>query len=263
MPAANANRVLSGQYALVTGGSRGIGAAIATRLAKDGAAIVLSFAKNEAAAKKVVAAIKKAGGEAEAVHADLARPEGPRNLMAGYDAAFGRRHKERIDILVNNAGSAESGSVHETDPAKYVEMYEAMFALNVRSPVALVAAASRRMVKAKSGRIINIGSGLGERVPFGGVSLYAATKFAVNGLTRGWSRELGPLGVTVNGVQPGPVDTEMNPADGAMGEMQKGFTSLGRYGRPEEIAAAVAFVASPAASFMNGENLTVDGGWNA
>ncbi len=119
------------------------------------------------------------------------------------------------------------------------------------------------MTKAGGGRIINVGSGLGELVPLPNLALYAATKFAVRGLTKGWSRDLGATGVTVNNVQPGPIDTEMNPADGPMAEAQKKMTSAGRYGQPEEIAAAVAFLAGPEAGFINGESLTVDGGWAA
>ena len=255
------SNTLSGQYALVTGGSRGIGAAICKRLAADGAAVAVGFTHNEAAAKAVVAEITKAGGAAEAVHADLSRPEGPRNLVSAYDSAFGKKHAGQIDLLVNNAGVGGGANLKD-DSAKYAEAFDRVFAVNVRSPAVLVSLLSPRMTERKSGTIVNVGSCLGESVPIAG-ALYPATKFALAGLTRGWSRELGPLGIRVNGVQPGPVDTDMNPADGDGADQQRARTSLGRYGKPEEIAAAVAWLASPQSSFVSGEMLTVDGGTNA
>jgi 3-oxoacyl-[acyl-carrier protein] reductase len=253
------NQLLSGKLALVTGSSRGIGAAIAQRLASEGAAVLVHYSSSRNRADDVVAEIRKAGGEAEAIGGDLASREGPAALLGHIDAAFGGRFGGRLDILVNNAGTGEFGSLTESTD----EQFDKQFNLNVRAVYILAREAARRMTRAGWGRIINIGSGLGERVPMPGMALYCGTKFAVNGLTRGWSRDLGSTGVTVNSVQPGPVDTELNPADGPMSELQKKMTSVGRYGKPEEIAAAVAFLARPESAFINGENLTVDGGWNA
>jgi len=143
------------------------------------------------------------------------------------------------------------------------DFYDKRFNLNVRSLIALSKDAARRMIPQKWGRIINIGSCVGEAAPFAGATMYVATKFAVHGFTRGLSRELGASGITVNGVQPGPIDTELSPADGPNSEVAKKRTSVGRYGHVEEIASAVAFLAHPESAFINGENLTVDGGWNA
>lgn len=252
-------RPIDGKLALVTGSSRGIGAAIARRLAADGAAVLVHYGSSRDRADAVVREVRQAGGDAEAVGADLTRPDGPAGLIAQLDPAFGGRFAGRLDVLVNNAGTGRFGSL--TDATD--EEFDAQFNLNVRAVFQLSREAARRMTKAGWGRIITIGSGLGERVPLPGMALYCGTKFAVNGLTRGWSRDLGATGVTVNGVQPGPVDTELNPADGPMAETQKKLTSVGRYGKPEEVAAAVAFLASPESGFINGENLTVDGGWNA
>lgn len=165
----------------------------------------------------------------------------------------------RLDILVNNAGSVDRGMFLDSSD----QAYDRHFDLNVRPVVELSKDAAKRMVKAGWGRIINIGSAFGEAAPVGGVTLYIATKFAVHGFTRGLSRELGPTGVTVNGIQPGPIDTELSPENGPASEAMKKRTSVGRYGRAEEIASAVAFLAHPESAYINGENLTVDGGWNA
>ena len=254
---------LAGKLALVTGGSKGIGAAISRRLAADGAAVVLNYGKDADAAESLVDVIRSDGGRAEAIKADLGGDDGPPKLMAELDAAFGGAFAGRLDVLVNNAGTAAAGAVDETPPDEYLSTYDRLFALNVRAVVALTAAAAPRMKAAGWGRIVNIGSGGGERVSMGGITLYCATKFALAGLTRGWSRELGPHGVTVNAVQPGPIETDLNPSDGPGSDQMRAFTSLGRYGRPEEVAAAVAFLASPAASYLNGSTVNVDGGWNA
>jgi len=253
----NDSKPFSGKIALVTGGSRGIGAAIASRLAADGAAVVINYSRSEDAAKKIVDAIRLSGGQAEAVHADLSTPEGPRNCFAGLDAAFGKKYAGQLDILVNNAGISSVGTLVEcTD-----EDFDRVFAINVRAVFQLSREAARRMKS--GGRIITIGSILGEATPRAGQSIYDASKFAVAGFTRAWSRDLGPAGITVNAVHPGPIDTEMNPADGEGAEVQRAMTSVGRYGRPEEIAAAVAYLASPEAAFVNGERLMVDGGVSA
>lgn len=219
----------------------------------------MHYGSSREKAEAIVSEIKEAGGEAESVRADLTKLEGPGELIEQVDEAFGHKYAGRLDILVNNAGTAESSSlIDSTD-----EQFDKQFNLNVRAVYQLTREAARRMTKSGWGRIINIGSGLGERVPIPGMALYCGTKFAVNGLTRGWSRDLGATGVTVNNVQPGPVDTELNPADGPMSDMQKKMTSVGRFGRPEEIAAAVAFLARPESAFINGESLNVDGGWAA
>jgi 3-oxoacyl-[acyl-carrier protein] reductase len=254
------SKPLLNKLALVTGSSRGIGAAIAQRLAADGASVIVNYAASPQRADKVVQAIRQAGGEAEAVGADLSHADGLKSLIANIPTAFGGRFDGRLDILVNNAGTVEFGPFLESSE----QSYDKHFNLNVRALIELSKDAAARMVKAGSGRIVNIGSAFGEAAPLPGVTLYIATKFAVHGFTRGLSREVGSAGVTVNGVQPGPINTELSPDDGGpAAETMKKLTSVGRFGKPEEIAAAVAFLASPQASFINGENLTVDGGWNA
>ena len=252
-------RSLEGKFALVTGSSRGIGAAIATRLAAEGAAVLVHYSASRGRAEVVATAIREAGGEADLIAADLAATGGPAALIAQLDATFGGRFKGRLDILVNNAGTGRFGGIAEASD----EDFDLQFNLNVRAPFVLAREAARRMTAAGWGRIINVGSCLGEKVPMPAMSIYCATKFAINGFTRGWSRDLSGGGVTVNSVQPGPIDTELNPADGPGADAQKKMLSVGRYGKVEEIAAAVAFLAQPEAAFITGENLTVDGGLNA
>ncbi|AXC09980.1 3-oxoacyl-[acyl-carrier protein] reductase [Acidisarcina polymorpha] len=248
------------KVALVTGSSRGIGAAIAIRLAADGAHVVVNYAASPARAEQVVAEITRAGGHAEAVHADLSTLEGTKTLVESVSTVFGGKFGGCVDILVNNAGTAEYGPFLESSEDSYDKHYD----LNVRSMISLTKALAPRMIEAKWGRIINIGSRLGEGAPVAGLAIYVSTKFAVHGFTRALSRELGATGVTVNSVQPGAIDTEMSPDDGGpAAQMMKKLMSVGRFGRPEEIASAVAFIASPDSAFINGENLTVDGGWNA
>jgi 3-oxoacyl-[acyl-carrier protein] reductase len=250
---------LENKVALVTGSSRGIGAAIAIRLAAEGASVIVNYAANPARAEAVVNEITKTGGHAEAVEADLGTREGIKILIAATDKAFGGKFNGRLDILVNNAGTVAIGPFLDSDH----QSYDNQFNLNVRPVIELSKDAAKRMVKVGWGRIINIGSAFGEAAPLGGVSLYIATKFAVHGFTRGLSRELGATGVTVNAVQPGPINTELSPEDGPASDVMKKRTSVGRYGKVEEIASAVAFLANPESAFINGENLTVDGGWNA
>ena len=250
---------LEHKLALVTGSSRGIGAATAIRLAADGASVIVNYAASPARAEAVVEEIRKAGGEAEAVGADLSTLDGPKTLSAAIDTAFGGKFGGRLDILVNNAGTVEFGPFLESSD----ESYDIHFNLNIRAPIALAKDAAKRMVKVKSGRIINISSAFGEAAPLPGVTLYIATKFALSGFTRGLSRELGSSGITVNGVQPGPIDTELSPESSPNAGPMIALTSVGRFGRVHEIAATVAFLAHPDAAFINGENITVDGGWNA
>jgi 3-oxoacyl-[acyl-carrier protein] reductase len=250
---------LAGKLALVTGSSRGIGAAIVKRLAADGAIVLIHYGTSQDRAQAVMEEIRQAGGQVECVAADLNRHDGPQKLIEQIDQAFGGKYAGRLDVLVNNAGTGAFGTLLDATD----EDFDKQFNLNVRAVFQLSREAARRMTKTGWGRIINIGSGLGEAVPMPGMALYCGTKFAIRGLTKGWSRDLGSTGVTVNAVQPGPIDTDLNPATGPMSEAQKKLTSVGRYGQPAEIAAAVAFLAGPEAGLINGECLTVDGGWNA
>ncbi|BAO90313.1 SDR family NAD(P)-dependent oxidoreductase [Caballeronia cordobensis] len=253
-------QALKGKLALVTGASRGIGAAIAARLARDGASVIVHYASSPARAESVVKEIRDAGGEAEVFGANLSQPEGIKSLIESMSGAFGGRFEGRLDILVNNAGTVEYGPFLDSSETSY----DTHFNLNVRAPIELAKDAAARMVVAGWGRIINVGSAFGEAAPLPGVTLYIASKFALRGFTRGLSRELGKYGVTVNAVQPGPIDTELAPQPGTKDHatMTK-LASVGRFGKPAEIAAAVAYLASPEAGYTTGESLTVDGGWTA
>ena len=247
---------LKGKVALVTGGSRGIGAAIAEALADDGADVAISYAASAAKADEVVAGLKKKGVRAAAFKADQGEAGGVRDLVAKVNKEFGR-----IDILVNNAGVFVLGEVQDQARGNSVEDFDRMFAVNVGGVVSAVRAAVPHM--SEGGRIISIGSVVGEATPFPGAADYSATKAALLGYTRGWARDLGPKGITVNTVQPGPIDTDMNPDGGDFAAAQKAKTALGRYGTSEEVAAAVAFLASPEAAYITGSVITVDGGFNA
>ncbi|HET7211258.1 MAG TPA: 3-oxoacyl-ACP reductase family protein [Methyloceanibacter sp.] len=248
------SKKLSGKVALVTGGSRGIGAAIARSLADEGADVAISYAASAGKAESVVKDLKQRGVRAVALKADQAKAEEVEALVKAVVEQFGR-----LDILVNNAGVFVTGQVH--DSSNDVAEFGRQFAVNVGGVAAAVRAAAPLM--GDGGRIISIGSTLGEASPFPGIGDYSATKAAVIGYTRGWARDLGPRGITVNTVQPGPIDTDMNPDNGAFADTQKAATALGRYGKPEEVAAAVAFLASPGAAYITGTTLTVDGGFNA
>ncbi|MDY7013189.1 MAG: 3-oxoacyl-ACP reductase family protein [Cyanobacteriota bacterium] len=246
------NLPLKDKVALVTGGSRGIGAAICKTLAERGAHVVVNYASSANAAKQLVEQIQASGGKAIALQADM---NDATQVVSLFDRAESRSGK--VEILVNNAGTAEYGELAEiTD-----ELFDRQMNLNVRAVFVASREAARRM--AAGGRIINIGSTVGEAVPMPGMSVYCATKFAVAGLTRGWARDLGPKNITVNCVEPGPIDTDLNPADGEQADALKSRTALGRYGTPEEVAALVAFVASPEAGYLTGATLRVDGGWGA
>ncbi len=250
---------LFGKLALVTGASGLIGSAIATRLAADGAMVIAHYNSDAQGAEETVRGIESAGGKAAALRADLSLKDGPSDLFTRLDASFGGAYAGRLDILVNNAGifdAAEIGSI--TD-----EMFDRLFMVNVRAMFQLSREASRRMAVGKWGRIVNIGSVFGEASFGPGLSLYSASKFAVRGLTQGWSRDLGPSGITVNNVQPALIQKEPAPTEGAAYEAMEARTSVGRFGRASEVADAVAFLASPQSGFINGTSLAVDGGWNA
>jgi 3-oxoacyl-[acyl-carrier protein] reductase len=243
---------LSGKVAVVTGGSRGIGAAIAKRLAADGASVVITYSKGADAAASVVGAIERAGGRALAIQADAADADAVRNAIERTVETFGR-----LDVLVNNAGTVIPKRVEETTLADF----DRLFAVNVRGAFVATQAALKHMKS--GGRIIMIGSVNSERVYIPGMAPYSATKGAIKMFMQGLARELGASGITVNNVLPGPIDTDMNPASGDWAVGQKAMVPLDRYGRAEEVAALVAFVAGPESSYVNGANLAVDGGTNA
>ncbi len=243
---------LNEKVALVTGGSRGIGAAIAKRLAKDGAIVAITYAKDASAASAVVKAIQLDGGTAIAVRADATDVEAVKDAIEKTVATFGR-----LDVLVNNAGTAIPKTFEETT----VDEMDRMIDINVRGTLAATQAALKHLQS--GGRIIMIGSAVGERVLVPGLVAYAATKGAVKMFSQGLSREVASRGITVNNVQPGPIDTDLNPAAGEWATPQKAATALDRYGRVDEVAALVAFVAGPESSYITGANLTVDGGMNA
>jgi 3-oxoacyl-[acyl-carrier protein] reductase len=243
---------LTNQVALVTGGSRGIGAAIAKRLAADGATVAITYARDAKAASAVVEAIERGGGKAVAIQAEAADAEAVKSAVERTVKTFGR-----LDILVNNAGTAIPKPFEETT----LEEIDRMFNINVRGTLVATQAALRHMKT--GGRVISIGSCVGERNMTPGLTPYAATKGAVKMFTQGLAREVGGRGITVNNVQPGPIDTELNPAAGDWATPQIANTALGRYGHVDDVAALVAFVASPEASYITGANLTVDGGTNA
>jgi 3-oxoacyl-[acyl-carrier protein] reductase len=243
---------LEGKIALVTGGSRGIGAAIAKRLAADGAHVAITYAKDARAAGDVVKAIELGGGKAVAIQADAANVEAVRAAVDKTVATFGQ-----LDVLVNNAGTAIPKTFEETT----LEEMDRVIDINVRGTLATTQAALKHMKS--GGRIISIGSAVGDRVQTPGLVAYSATKGAVKIFTQGLSREVGGRGITVNNIQPGPIDTDLNPASGDWAVPQKAATALDRYGHVDEIAAAVAFIAGPESSYMTGSNITVDGGMNA
>lgn len=246
------SRKLEGKVALVTGGSRGIGAAIAKRLAADGASVAITYAKEAGAAAAVTKAIEQSGGKALAIQADAANADAVKAAVAKTVATLGS-----IDVLVNNAGTAIPNLFAETS----LEDIDRMMNINVRGMLVATQAALKDMKN--GGRIINIGSCVGERNMTPGLVAYAATKGAVKMFTQGLSREVGSRSITVNNVQPGPIDTDLNPAGGDWAAPQTANTVLGRYGTVDEVAALVAFVASPEAAYITGANLTVDGGTNA
>jgi len=243
---------LSDKTAFVTGGSRGIGAAIAKRLAADGASVAITYTKGGDAAAAVVKEIERAGGKAIAIQADATDAKAVSAAVERTVKTFGR-----LDILVNNAGTAIPKPFGEAT----LEELDRLIDLNVRGVFIATQAALKHL--RDGGRIISIGSSVGERMLTPGLAAYSATKGAVKMFTQGLSREVGPRGITVNNVQPGPIDTDLNPADGDWATPQIANTALKRYGHVEDVAALVAFVAGPDASYITGASLTVDGGTNA
>jgi 3-oxoacyl-[acyl-carrier protein] reductase len=243
---------LEGRVALITGGSRGIGAAIAKRLAADGANVAITYTKGADAAASVVKEIERAGGNAIAIQADATDADASQAAVEKTVSTFGQ-----LDVLVNNAGTAIPKSFEETT----LEELDRMIDINVRGTFIATQAALKHIKN--GGRIIMIGSCVGERNMTPGLAAYAATKGAVKMFTQGLSREVGSRGITVNNIQPGPIDTELNPAAGDWAAPQKALTVLNRYGTVDEVAALVAFVAGPEASYITGANLTIDGGTNA
>jgi 3-oxoacyl-[acyl-carrier protein] reductase len=246
------NRKLEGKIALITGGSRGIGAAIAKRLAADGANVAITYTKGADAAASVVKQIERDGGKAIAIQADAADAEAVNAAVEKTVATFGR-----VDVLVNNAGTAIPKKFEETT----LEEMDRMIDINIRGAFVATQAALKHMKD--GGRIIMIGSCVGERMMTPGLVPYSATKGAIKMFSQGLSREVGNRGITVNNIQPGPIDTELNPAAGEWAAPQKAATALNRYGSVDDVAALVAFVAGPEASYITGANLTVDGGTNA
>jgi NAD(P)-dependent dehydrogenase (short-subunit alcohol dehydrogenase family) len=243
---------LNGKVALVTGGSRGIGAAIAKRLAQDGADVALTYVSSPDKASAVAAEIKSLGRRSLAIKADSAD-------LAAMKAAVDRAAAElgRLDILVNNAGILGPSNFEDAT----VEEMNRLWAVNVQAPIVAIQAAVKHMTD--GGRVITIGSCLGERVAGPGMTLYSMTKAAVVGLARGLSRELGPRNITVNTVEPGPIDTDMNPADAEGADKQRRATSLGRYGTGDDVAAMVSHLAGDSGQFITGAAFLVDGGYAA
>lgn len=243
---------LLGKVALITGGSRGIGAAIARRLAADGASVALTYARSSDRAAAVVRDIEASGGRALAIEAD--------NLDAdAVEAAVAKAvdHFGRLDILVNNAGIFHAAPVQELTR----DDFEKTVAINLRAPFLASRAAASRL--GQGGRIVSIGSNLAVRVPGEGLSLYSLSKAALVGMTKGLARDLGPKGITVNVVHPGSTDTDMNPAGGPGADGQRALMAIPRFGDPADIAAMVAFLAGTQAPNVTGAEFTIDGGANA
>ncbi|GAA4589011.1 SDR family oxidoreductase [Actinoplanes octamycinicus] len=243
---------MQNRVALVTGGSRGIGAAVALRLAADGHDVAITFQRNTSRADEIVERIRQSGRRAVAFQADSADPDAVVAAVNGAAAAFGR-----LDILVNNAALFLAGPIDQVGP----DDLDRTVAVNIRAPFVAAQAAVRHLTA--GGRIINIGSNVAVRAAFPGFALYSMSKTALVGLTKALGRELGPRAITVNLVHPGATDTEMNPADGPMAGTINEVTALGHYADPADIAAVVAFLASPDACYVTGAAINADGGFTA
>ncbi len=246
------NTKLAGKVAFINGGSRGIGAAIARRLAQEGAAVVIGYGASSAAAEAVAAGIEAEGGKALAVQADASDAAALTRAIDEAAERFGR-----LDILVNSAGVLVLNPVGDFS----LEDFDRTVAVNVRAVFVASKAAAAHM--REGGRIINIGSTNAGRMPFQGGAVYAMSKSALTGLVKGMARDLGGRGITVNNVNPGPVDTDMNPADSDFAATMHGLMALPRHGRPGEIAGMVAYLASEEAAFVTGADLLIDGGFAA
>jgi 3-oxoacyl-[acyl-carrier protein] reductase len=246
------SKSLEGKIAFINGGSRGIGAATARRLASDGATVAIGFQNSAAAAQALVNDIQLAGGTAIAVKADATDSAALKLAIDSVAERYGR-----IDILVNSAGVLLMGPIDQFSLADF----DKTVAVNVRSVFVAAKAAAAHM--SQGGRIINIGSTNAGRMPFPGGAAYAMSKSALIGLVKGMARDLGPKGITVNNVSPGPVDTDMNPANGDFAGALHGLMALQRHAQPHEIAAMVAYLAGPEAAFVTGADLLIDGGFAA
>jgi 3-oxoacyl-[acyl-carrier protein] reductase len=242
---------LTNKVVFITGGSRGIGAGIAKRMAAAGADVVITYVQGATQAKQVTDEIKKLGQKAIALQVDSASPNAISGAIEKAISEFGR-----IDILVNNAGVY----IAKPLPELTLEDFETSVAVNVRA--VFLASQKAALFMQKGGRIITIGSNMAERVSFPTGSLYAMSKSALVGLTKGMARDLGERGITVNLVQPGPIDTDMNPATSAHAGMITSSMAIQQYGKPEDIAELVAYLASAESYFMTGAALTIDGGFN-
>lgn len=243
---------LTGRRALVTGGARGIGAAIVRRLTMDGAAVAFTYSASAAESAKLVAEIQAGGGMAVALRADAGDPKQASMSVEETVSQLGG-----LDILVNNAGMGIFGAV-ELLP---LEEFDRMVAVNVRGVFATIQSAIPHL--GDGGRIINIGSVYADRLAIPGLAVYSMTKGAISGLTRGLTRELAPRGITINNVQPGPTATDMNPDRGEYADASKSFIALGRYGQPSEVAGVVSYLAGPDSRFVTGANWNIDGGYAA
>ncbi len=241
---------LTGRRALVTGGSRGIGAEIVRRLTADGAQVAFTYASSATDAEKLVAEVTADGGKAVAIRADSAEPA---QVAAAVDQAVAELGG--LDVLVNNAGVAHIAPIDDFPP----EQFDRLVAINIGGVYWAIRSAIKHL--GEGARIINIGSINADRVPGPGLSVYAMTKGAVSSLTRGLARELGPRGITVNNVQPGPIDTDANPDEGQFAESLKQVVALGRYGHVGDVAAVVSFLAGPESGYVTGANWNVDGGF--
>jgi 3-oxoacyl-[acyl-carrier protein] reductase len=248
----SSNGKLQGKTALITGGSRGIGAAIAQRFASEGAAVAITYTASADEARQVVAAIHDQGGKALALQADSGDTLALQQAVRATAQQFGS-----LDILVNNAAMFCTGVIDEFS----LDDLERMLAVNVKGPFVAIKEALRFM--GEGGRIINIGSVSSDYMPIPGVSVYAATKGAISSMTRALARDLGSRGITINNVQPGRIDTAMNPADGPIADRVRGSIALGHYGEPADIANMAAWLASAEAAFVTGTSIKVDGGTSA
>lgn len=248
----NSNLNLSGKAAFINGGSRGIGAATARRLARDGAKVAIGYGASAIAAEALVAEIKAQGGTAFAIHADANDAVALTRAIDQAAERFGR-----LDILVNSAGVLRMGSLEEFS----LEDFDATVAVNIRAVFVATKAAVAHMTD--GGRVINIGSTNAQRMPFAGGAAYAMSKSALTGLVKGLARDLGPRNITVNNVAPGPIDTDMNPAEGDFAASMHGLMALKRHGHADEVAAMVAYLAGPEAGFVTGADLLIDGGFAA